>query len=216
MTICCVSDTHGQEQKLDLSEYPADVLVHAGDFVNRGTKTEVINFLQWLELQDYQYKIFISGNHSGVVASDPEWFKRVLKTFPAVTYLQDSEVVIEGIKFYGSPYSPEFCNWDFMEEEIDLSKIWDKIPDDTDVLLTHSPAYGCHDLVERAYGRDPHVGSQSLTYRKKALQDSLRVHVCGHIHCAYGTSNTLGCLNINASVLNDDYQLVNKPIIVEI
>jgi len=215
VTICCISDTHGKQGELDLSKYTADALIHAGDFMQRGTKTEAILLLEWLEAQNFKYKILISGNHSGIIADDPKWFTHALSQFPSITYLNDSGVVIEGYNFYGSPYSNQFGNWSFMAEETELTKVWDKIPDDTNILITHGPAYGCLDLVEKAYGKDPHVGSKSLCARKLAIQDSLLLHVCGHIHCAYGATTT-SCKNVNASVLNDSYKLVNKPIVVEI
>jgi len=217
MKLCCISDTHGKHDQLDLSSHPADVLIHAGDFTARDTKTQIIQFLEWFSVQDYKHLILIAGNHERLIEADPVWFYQALSHFPSITYLQDSEVTIDDIKFYGSPYSNEFCNWAFMEEEIELSKVWDKIPDDTNVLITHGPAYGCHDLVARAYGGDPHVGSQSLHHRKLSLQDSLRVHVSGHIHEAYGiTRNGNGLHNVCPCTLNERYQVTNEPITLEI
>lgn len=167
-------------------------------------------------MQDYDRKILICGNHEKLIENDPRWFIHALSYFPSITYLQDSSVTINGVKFHGSPYSNEFCNWAFMKDELELSKVWAKIPDDTNVLITHGPAYGCNDLVKHSYGRDPHVGSQSLHHRKLALQDSLKMHVSGHIHEAYNVDTTNKCINICASILDEKYQLVNKPIIVEI
>jgi Icc-related predicted phosphoesterase len=98
-----------------------------------------------------------------------------------------------------------------MKDDIELYDIWAKIPDNTNVLITHGPSYGVLDLVTRTYGRDPHVGSKTLAYRKKQLKD-LKLHVSGHIHCAYGKVQVNNCLNINPAVLNDSYILVNDPI----
>ncbi len=213
MTITTISDTHGKHELLNLRNYTADVLVHAGDFSNRGTPTESLIFLEWLNKQPFRHIILIAGNHD---MFKPELFKEQLKHFPNIIYLQDSEVVIDGIKFYGSPYSNEFGNWAFMENDIQLGKIWDKIPDDTQVLVTHGPAYACHDSVKRAYGRDPKVGSKSLHYRKLALQGTLKLHVSGHIHEAYGTSEGHGWTNICPCTLNEKYQFTNQPVTVEI
>jgi len=214
MKLCCISDTHGKHKQLDLSQYPADVLVHAGDWT--GGKdlglSETVDFLEWLDKQPYKHKVFIAGNHEREIEADTENFKRVLALVaPSVIYLQDSEAIIDGIKFYGSPYSNEFFDWAFMEEEVALSKIWAKIPEDTNVLITHGPSYGYGDIVKRAYGRDPHVGSQSLTNRKKLLP-KLKYHISGHIHEAYGITGN----NICASVLNEKYQLVNEPIQIKV
>ncbi|RLI52515.1 MAG: metallophosphoesterase [Candidatus Thorarchaeota archaeon] len=216
LKLCCISDTHGNHEELDLSHYPADVLIHAGDFTARDTKTQIIQFLEWFSSQNYKHLILIAGNHERLIESDPKWFTSTLTTFPVITYLQDSEIIIDGIKFYGSPYSNEFCGWAFMEEEPALSKVWDKIPDDTHILVTHSPAYGCHDLVKRAYGSDPHVGSKSLHYKKLSLQGTLKAHISGHIHEGYGISTTADITNVCASMLNEHYKLVNEPITLEI
>jgi len=215
MELCCISDTHSKHAQLDLTQYPADVLVHAGDWTrsNDLELSETINFLEWLENQPYKHKVLIAGNHEVQVEADIENFKRVLAIIaPSVTFLNDSAVIISGIKFYGSPYSNEFFNWAFMEDEFYLKHRWDKIPDDTQVLITHGPAYGCNDLVKHYRGADPHVGSKSLHYRKLTIQDSLKLHISGHIHEAYGVTGNSVC----ASVLDEKYQLVNKPIVMEI
>ena len=215
MQICHISDTHNQHNGLDMSKYPADVLVHTGDF-SSGTATTTLNFLDWFEEQPYEYKILIAGNHDWRCENDKEWFKKALEYAPSVTYLENEEVTINDIKFYGSPYSNEFGGWSFMDGELELSKIWGNIPEDTDILMTHGPSYGYHDLVKRAYGRDPHVGSKSLTERKKELEGSLQYHLSGHIHEGYGISKAGLCTNVCASVLNENYELVNEPIILDI
>ena len=215
MTICALSDTHNKHDELDLSKYPADVLVHAGDF-SSGTVNSTMAFLDWLEVQPYEHKILIAGNHDWRCKNDKEWFAKALTYAPSVTYLEDNEITIDGIKFFGSPRSNEFGGWAFMGSEADLAKTWATIPSDTDVLITHGPAYGYHDLVKHAYGRDPHVGSRSLHERKLALQDSLQLHISGHIHEGYGTSETVACKNVCASILDETYKLVNEPIITEI
>ena len=217
MKICCISDTHGSHHQLDMTQYKADMLVFAGDWT-RGRDLalgETEDFLDWLDEQPYKHKVVIAGNHEVTVERYEEDFNTLIAAYPDITYLNNESATIDGIKFYGSPYSNEFCNWAFMEEEVLLIDIWDKIPDDTNVLITHGPAYGCNDLVNNFYSRDPHVGSQSLSYRKKELKD-LKVHISGHIHEAYGINTTGDTINVCPSILNEKYQLTNKPIIVEV
>jgi len=124
----CISDTHGLTGNLQL---PAgDVLIHAGDFSNTGTLPDCINFREFLDSQiDFRHKVVIAGNHDLTfdVLSYPETWKRfrhpvkydveacraqVIEA-PNVTYLEDSSTTIEGIKIYGSPWQPEFCDWAF-------------------------------------------------------------------------------------------------------
>lgn len=216
MTICAISDTHGRHDQLDMSKYPADVLVHAGDWTAGSDLglDETTNFFTWLGSQPYKHKICIAGNHERQVeAYGAERTRRLAETFNVI-YLQDSSVSIGKYNFYGSPRSNQFYDWAFMEHEVGLSKSWAKIPEDTHVLLTHGPAYGTLDAVARPTSDDPHVGSESLARRKQFLPELL-LHVCAHIHEGYGTVGQKP-INVNASVLNEKYKLVNEPIIVTI
>ena len=216
MKICCISDTHGKHHKLDLSQFKTDILVHAGDFTRSSkSQTEVIVFLEWFEAQDFKYKILIAGNHEIMIEKDPDWFWEVLKRFPGITYLENSSTTIDGIKIFGSPCSNSFGNWAFMHNDSGLSRIWDEIPSDIHILISHGPAYGSGDLVNNTFSADPHVGSKSLTARKKELTE-LILHISGHIHEGYGVTQTGDCTNISASVLNERYKLVNDPIVIEI
>jgi len=218
MKLCALSDTHGKHRELDLSNYSADVLVHAGDWTGGRDSgfSETIDFLQWLEHQPFNHKVIIAGNHELQVEADEQHFREILLMYPSIIYLQDSEVTIDGVKFYGSPYSNKFFDWAFMEDDYYLKHRWKNIPDDTNVLITHGPAYGCHDLVKNDYGRDPHVGSKSLMYKKQELVCTLKAHISGHIHEAYGANDIHGCTNVCASVLDEKYQLVHKPITITI
>ena len=217
MKLALISDTHGQHRQLDMSLYPADVLIHAGDWTRGADKglSETQDFFDWFSQQPYNHLICIAGNHEKAVEANPDQLSELLLMYPCITYLENSGITIDGTHIWGSPYSNEFCNWAFMEYEPTLSKIWDLIPDNTNILITHGPAYNCHDKVLQTYGGAANVGSQSLKARKLSIQDSLKLHVSGHIHEAYGTTTT-NCINVCPSVLNEQYQLVNKPIIVTI
>ena len=215
MTIVSISDTHGRHAQLDMSQYPGDVLIHAGDWT-RGRDLaleETKEFLHWFSAQPYKYKICIAGNHEQQVEAHPD-FSAVVSKFNC-TYLNNDYIEIEGLKFYGSPYSNEFCNWAFMGDEVKLSKIWALIPEDVDILITHGPAYMCNDKVNNAFNRDPNVGSKSLTNRK-AMLPNLKIHISGHIHESYGIVKKGNVINVCASILNEEYQITNQPITVEV
>lgn len=218
MRIAAISDTHGRHHALDMEEHKATILIHSGDWTKGKDEglAETQNFLSWLSEQSYDHKIIIAGNHEKTIAANPQMFRELLLQYPDITYLENSEVIIEGIKFYGSPYSNRFGAWAFMDDDIALARIWTEIPDDTNVLITHGPAYGVNDVVKYAYGRDPHVGSQSLTHRKKELESTLKYHISGHIHEAYGVQENANCINICASILDENYNFVNKPIVFDI
>lgn len=144
-----------------------------------------------------------------------------------VCYLNGKDFVFNGVKFWGSPYSPSFHrhNWAFNADRgAEISKEWAKIPTDTNVLLTHTPCYGILDhLHEYAnLGEDPHAGCGDLLgVITKRLRD-LKLVCGGHLHDNYGVvlerlSNTRRLLFSNGAVLNNRYDvLVTDPLIITI
>lgn len=215
MKITCISDTHNQHLHIppDWLE-GGDVLVHAGDVSGRGTLKEIEAFLEWFNEQPYTYKIFIAGNHDF-------WFEKTTgfvvnemlqEKYPNVKYLNDSGVEIDGVKFWGSPVQPWFYDWAFNRVGTDICEHWDMIPLDTDVLITHGPMKGILDMTLRGVS----TGCPYLL-EKSAEMTNLKLFVCGHIHEAYGKFEFPdGGVFVNASTLNFNYNVQNKPIVVEI
>jgi Icc-related predicted phosphoesterase len=118
--------------------------------------------------------------------------------------------VIDGVKFYGSPWQPEFYDWAFnLPRGEKLAEKWAKIPGNTDILITHGPAHGMLDWTPSGQ----RVGCEDLFHRIMEVQP--KIHVCGHIHCAYGQKNFNGVEFLNASVLDERYDYANKPIVVD-
>jgi len=208
-----ISDTHGKHEHLTSKGMgnilgSGDVLVHAGDVSNVGKVHEIKDFLDWFSNTDFTHKIFIAGNHDFgfelVHDIAPEYKEN------GVHYLYDSEVVIDGVKFYGSPWQPEFYDWAFnLPRGEKLAEKWALISDDTDILITHGPAAGMLDWVPNGI----QVGCQDLFHRVMKVQP--KIHVCGHIHYAYGQKNFNGVEFLNASVLNERYRYENKPIVID-
>lgn len=199
-----ISDTHCRHHNLKLPK--GDVLLHAGDICYKGHKEEVMDFLNWFSKQPFDYKIFIGGNHDFYLekAKALEIEGLIPKN---ITYLNDTGITIDGINIWGSPITPWFFNWAFNRHRGDEIKIhWDLIPPDTNILITHGPVLGIHDTVINSQ----HVGCRDLLEKVKELKP--KVHVCGHIHESYGVTQKFGIKFINACVLNDSYELVNKPV----
>jgi predicted phosphodiesterase len=145
MKITFISDTHNKHNHLTSNAYnnilgSGDVLVHAGDCTSMGKSHEITNFLNWLSMTDFKHKIFIAGNHDfgfEMHTDIAEEFKE-----KGIIYLFDSEVIIDGVKFYGSPWQPEFYDWAFnLPRGEKLAEKWAKIPGNTDILITHGPAH---------------------------------------------------------------------------
>lgn len=214
-----ISDTHSKHGFIpDNWLEPADCIIHAGDISTRGFEHEVENFLTWFSgLSQYKYKIFIAGNHDWFFQDNPTKIKEILKKYPNVIYLEDSGVELEGIKIWGSPVQPEFYNWAFNRQRGPvIKKHWDLIPADTDVLITHGPVHSHCDLVISGWSPNNRENVGCVDLKNVVEKIKPKFHICGHIHCAYGVSSNKDTMFINAASVNEDYEIVNKPLIFNI
>lgn len=205
--ITAVSDTHKDYRKLKLTS--GDIFIHAGDIDCYRYDVELVDFNKWLGKLDFKYKIVIGGNHDGYLEN--LGINTIQEKLTNGIYLENSSVTIEGIKFYGSPITPRFLNWSFMANRgEDIDRYWDCIPEDTDVLITHGPPYGILDRTLNANGTiGDIVGCFEL--RKRINEIKPKYHIFGHIHFDYGTLKYDNTTFYNVSVMNEQYELVNKP-----
>ena len=210
MRITIISDTHGLHEHVTLPG--GDLLIHCGDVSNFGEPADVERFLSWYRQQEYANKVFIAGNHDWLFQSRPGLAAKILSKFSRVVYLQDGDVEIAGLKLYGSPWSPEFCHWAFNlpRRGVQLAQVWSKIPDDTDILITHTAPYGILDAD--LHGN--HAGCEVLARRVSALH--LKAHVFGHLHAGHGVVNIGDTHFVNASTCNDRYEPINEPVTLEL
>ncbi len=197
MKILHISDTHGFHDKLK-SLQEADILVHSGDFTFGGSEQETRCFLNWFCALPYKYKIFVAGNHDDCL------YDGDLPKLPAnVFYLRNSGVEIEGLKFWGVPL--------FMADVMNGScdGFIRKIPDDTDVLITHQPPLGILD-----YAAGIHFGNQALT--QKVLTIKPKCHLFGHDHNSPGILKQDGVVFSNAAIVDSKYVFNYLPQIIEL
>jgi len=210
MNILCVSDIHGNENSLSLVS--CDVLVVAGDICTSGDAGQVSKFADWLskEQSKFNHVIIVAGNHDWAFYRNKVLCLDILRNAVSdkLHYLEDSECVIDGIKFYGSPWQPEFCSWAFNKPRgVELKRVWDCIPDDVNVLITHGPPFG---IGDRVFGNS--VGCLELSNRVQKLPD-LGLHVFGHVHAGNGTyisEEHPGVHFCNASVCDENYTPKNS------
>lgn len=137
-----------------------------------------------------------------------------------IHYLQDSSAVIEGFKFWGSPWQPWFGGYAFnLNRGPELRDKWDLIPGDVDVLVTHGPPWGVRDKVRNRLwcggvdDRMVHVGCRELLAAVKRVQP--QVHVFGHIHEGYGCKLGSPTTYVNAAIWRVR-EPSNKPIVVSV
>lgn len=212
-----ISDTHGahgpllETWLLDIydSERP-DFIIHSGDFMMKSMDLKSAkDFINWYIKLPFKHKLLVPGNHDCFIdrLSKNSYHKSEL-IFDEVHLLIDEAVIIDGIKFYGSPFTPKFKNWCFMLDAEQRKTHWKNIPEDVDVLITHGPAYGVLDQT----GMDFNPGNLGCPFLLKRIQElNIKVHLFGHIHGGYGEDNSQSYLALNSSVLNEQYLMINKP-----
>jgi Icc-related predicted phosphoesterase len=214
MRLVLISDTHGLHAQLP--KLPdGDVLVHAGDLTDDAGQAALRSFLRWFNSQPHKRKVFIAGNHDWAFEKWNGPARAMVKELaPTADYLEDSGVEIDGVRFWGSPYQPEFYNWAFNRKRgAEISHHWDKIPNETDVLITHGPPKGILDIS----GIDNESCGCADLWTAVATRIRPKLHVFGHIHHGYGTfrqkwlCGTSQTTFINSSICNERYQPINKP-----
>jgi len=215
MRLVLISDTHCQQKALKMPE--GDVLIHAGDWTHKGSESDTVEFLKWLNMQNYKHKVFISGNHDFYPERESVRFRKLLVTYaPDSLYLEDESTIIGGYKIYGSPISPEFCNWAFNRYRgPDIQKHWNLIPTDVEILITHGPVLGYGDTLS-SYGSEPgkQIGCADLLNTIDTRLKDLKLHICGHIHEGAGVYGHNNVMMVNASVLDEHYRMKHQPKVI--
>lgn len=225
MRLVFISDTHliDAVRNTPLVVPEGDVLIHCGDATMRGTRDEMNLFAERFSDYPHKNKIFVPGNHDWdcqhVYEETPQAFLRL----EWAHVLVDREVIIDGVKFYGSPWQPVFFNWAFnLPRGPALAEKWAKIPADTDVLVTHTPPIGVLDGVWRVQYKGAgktrryreHVGCADLMERVKQVKP--KIHAFGHIHCDYGTKTVGETQFVNCALADEGYHLSHDPVVIDI
>lgn len=215
ISITCISDLHGAYPDLE----SGDLLIIAGDLTTNDKTPEYIKFFDWLKKQKFRKKIFLGGNHDGFLEmclSSSSSEKMGLREDFFYEYLLGTGCDFEGLKIWGSPWTLLFegcnplCTAFMLDSEEKLAEKWALIPDDTDILITHSPPQGILDKTSRKN----RVGSKSLLKRVNEIKPLL--HIFGHIHEGYGIEKIDKTLFVNAAHMNVNYKPKNKRICIEL
>ena len=123
------------------------------------------------------------------IPEDPSKCQQLLENSPSILWLKHGSAVVNlqsptgprtTFKIFGSPYSPAWGTWAFAYGADEATNIWDGIPDDADIVMTHTPPMHHRD------GANDHkpVGCPALREALQRIQPQLVV--CGHIHSARG------------------------------
>lgn len=204
LTIVLISDTHEAHRELDLPA--ADILIHCGDwtFFSRSLSS-IVDFNEWLGELPHSHKVCVPGNHE-IYLENPA--KQSLLT--NATLLVNRGVEIEGLRIWGTSITaggPAF-GVPLAEER---RRIYAKIPDDTDVLVSHGPPLG---ILDRSPGSRFHAGDQELLGAVTRVKP--RIHAFGHIHGASGLFSTQETVFANSALLRPDGDVGNEPIMLRV
>ncbi|KAG5919951.1 hypothetical protein E4U42_006378 [Claviceps africana] len=200
--IVCISDTHNCTVKLP----KGDVLVHAGDLTNQGSLSEISRAVKWLEEADFEAKVVVAGNHD--ITLDDSFYSQhghtfhghkpqssaecldLLSSSRSITYLNHECATIRlgsakgspprQLTVFGSPYSPRHGQWAFYYDASPLTTIWDAIPSNADIVVTHTPPRNHGDATTEERPK----GCEAL--RRALWRVQPRLAVCGHIHDGRG------------------------------
>ena len=206
MRVVLTSDTHGEHDRLDVPD--GDILLHGGDISKQGTLDEIESFNRWLGTLPHRHKVLVAGNHDFGFQNMPAKAEALLTN---CHYLLDEQIEIEGLKIYGSPWTPFFYDWAFQKPRGKaLRAIWEKIPAGLDFLITHGPPAGILDRTVRG----DHAGCEDLAAIVVGRQP--RYHLFGHIHEAAGRQTIGTTTYLNASTVDLHYNPINPPFILEL
>lgn len=233
---CAVSDLHGYLPK----ETPnCDVMFCCGDIVPLEYQSDTIKsvswflleFVPWVDSLPCKKFVFIGGNHDFflealacsdnmqiVTRSANDVMKRLLVgnhkgRHNKLVYLMDNSYEYEGYKFYGTPWIEDLSRWAFYKNEEEIKCIYNNIPKQCDVLLTHMPPITNDCGMVRQHGcfnTFAQYGSQALA---EAIVDrNIRWSLCGHVHSGNHVPELIGGTNyVNVSIKDEDYK-VGYPI----
>jgi Icc-related predicted phosphoesterase len=198
--IVALSDIHGH-----LPAIPeCDLLIIAGDICPTSNHSRPFQadwlmgiFNPWIKNVPAKNKVIIAGNHDFVFEDRPYNFSPSKLN---CIYLENFSVEIDGIKIWGSPFSRWFYSWAFNapetdNEEVFLDKLYSKIPQDTDIIISHGPPIGYGDITLEG----TRTGSIKLLEHFK--RTSAKLLLVGHIHEDRGIFE----LDKNKTIVNCSY-----------
>ena len=175
--IFAFSDTHGRHRELQVPEN-VDIVICAGDVVEDNLLgNEYDDFIEWFASLPCKWKIFVPGNHelSFELGQADGIIQRM--TEKGITVLEDAiedcdSLIIASISGNSSISAED-------------------IPDDIDIVVTHSPPLGI---------LDENMGSVNIL--DFILKVKPKYHLFGHIHSTAGEIVQFGdtkCINISRS-----------------
>lgn len=223
MKIIVISDLHG-----NLIPYPSsfwegiegcELLLICGDIVplniqfkKKESESWFLNeFKTWCDSLPVKQIYFIGGNHDYLLKVS----KNIKQHFSDnVHYLKHELVEYKNYKIFGTPYCKIFGNWPFMKPNDELEILFNDIPENLDILMTHDPpSLGTVGTILQK--SNINAGNEILS--KYILERNPKYVFSGHIHSGNHNIELVNNSNIvNCSILDEYYNITYKPLIIEI
>jgi len=181
MKVWHISDTHCNQDQLVIPS-GIDMVIHSGDASNyRDTcrnESELRSFIDWFAALPIPTKIFVPGNHD--TSLEKGLVTRDLIEGLGIRLLINEETSVDGLRIWGSPFTPRYGDWSYMKDRGTINRIWDNIPEGLDILVTHGPPYGVLDATYDHHNKVALVGCSAL--RKRVTKVTPRFMLFGHVH----------------------------------
>ncbi len=193
----------------ELGSLSGDVLIHCGDMFDLFDKSpsDLGKMDAWFSRQRFDLVLCIGGNHDYMLEDRHGLTDQPFKN---ATYLEDQSLVHNGIVFYGTPWVPFLRAHAFYADETGLREKWSGIPENTDVLITHTPPAGMFDRSSR--GQD--LGCRHLAERVPQVAPT--VHCFGHVHASAGMREDGMTTYVNASCFHKPQIPLRPPFQIDL
>jgi Icc-related predicted phosphoesterase len=184
MRILAFSDLHRNKEAAQAivgAAREADVVVGAGDFATKGIGLrDTIDLLCTVTVP----MVLVAGNHDSL-----DELRDACRARHAVHVLHGEAADVEGILFFGLGFEIPAGRlneaWNQRLDESEAAMFLRACPQGA-ILVTNSPPFGSADVESDG----THEGSCAIRETVKSMKP--RLHLCGHIHHAWGTSSVIG------------------------
>ncbi|MGI9360212.1 MAG: metallophosphoesterase family protein [Parasphingorhabdus sp.] len=182
-----------------------DLLIHCGDMfnLNENDQASLAEIDNWFGQQKFEQVLCIGGNHDLLLQAA---VRKQTQPFKNAHYLQDASYTFSELCIYGSPWVPDLPFHAFSRDSDELARTWAKIPERTDILVTHTPPFGILDKSRRSHSHGcPILGNELDRIAPK-------VHCFGHVHASAGCTTVGRVRFINASSIESETGRILPPI----
>ena len=225
-----LSDMHGKlpsyVEEFDLMLICGDVCpsyCHGCDFQKSWVENDFVEWIKALPFRHSWSKVVMTpGNHDFIFErwgqDDYDYLKYltggrliVLRNqLYEFEYVNDLTLDVEKLKIWGTPYCQQFGRWAFMRPSYVLSNKFAEIPNDIDILISHSApdieGYGYVDW-DTPYQRNAGCPILANAIREKKP----KFVFCGHIHSGnHKLQDIDGTMIANVSYVDEAYEPTNN------